>query len=242
MTLRRDDYLESLRRDGEALLAAAAVAGLDAGVPGCPGWRVADLLHHVGEVAHFWGTLVRERLTEPSGYVPPARPDGAAVADWCRDRHAFLLDALRETPDDAQVWTWSRDHRVGFVVRRMAHEVAVHRVDAEQATGRPGAIEPELASDGIDELLDHFVGPQGAGQAAGGSVHVHCTDVAGEWLLRFEAGGPVLTREHAKGDVALRGPASDLLLALWRRRPLDAVEVIGDAGALDRFWALTGMT
>ena len=42
-------------------------------------------------------------------------------------------------------------------------------------------------------------------------------------------------REHAKGDVAARGTASDLLLFLWGRVPATALEVFGDAELLDRF-------
>ena len=50
-------------------------------------------------------------------------------------------------------------------------------------------------------------------------MHLHCTDVAGEWTVRpNDAGGFDVTREHAKGDCAIRGAASDILLALWRRR------------------------
>jgi hypothetical protein len=45
----------------------------------------------------------------------------------------------------------------------------------------------------------------------------------------------VVTREHKKGSVALRGTASDLLLVLWRRLPVDIVEVIGDSSVAERF-------
>jgi hypothetical protein len=53
--------------------------------------------------------------------------------------------------------------------------------------------------------------------------------------------GPRLafTREHAKGACALRGPASDLLLVLWRRLPVGRIEVIGDAAVADAFVAWT---
>jgi predicted lipid carrier protein YhbT len=44
-----------------------------------------------------------------------------------------------------------------------------------------------------------------------------------------------VTREHAKGDAAVRGPASDLLLVVYGRKPTDAVEVLGDASLFDRF-------
>jgi hypothetical protein len=70
----------------------------------------------------------------------------------------------------------------------------------------------------------------------GGSVHIHCTDVAGEWLLTPGDGLEMIaTREHAKGSVALRGSAEDLLLVLWRRSPLDIIEVIGNELVAERF-------
>ena len=73
------------------------------------------------------------------------------------------------------------------------------------------------------------------------TVHVHVTDGAGEgdgeWLLSFGDGATSLARTHAKGDVAVRGPASDVLLALWSRPRSEQVEVIGDAGVLDRLLA-----
>jgi hypothetical protein len=43
-------YLDSLASDFVLLRAAATAAGLDAPVPSCPGWTVADLVRHVGEV------------------------------------------------------------------------------------------------------------------------------------------------------------------------------------------------
>ena len=36
-----------------------------------------------------------------------------------------------------------------------------------------------------------------------------------------------VTREHAKGDCAIRGSASQLLLGMWRRIPMSSLEVIG---------------
>ena len=49
-------------------------------------------------------------------------------------------------------------------------------------------------------------------------MHVHSTDADGEWLVDFD-NGLAVTREHAKGDVAVRGPASDLMLVLYGRVP-----------------------
>jgi len=69
-----------------------------------------------------------------------------------------------------------------------------------------------------------------------GSVHIHCTDVDGEWLIvPTDASDVVVTREHAKGDCAIRGSASQLLLGLWRRVPMSALEIIGNAGVAAQF-------
>jgi uncharacterized protein (TIGR03083 family) len=127
-----------------------------------------------------------------------------------------------------------------FWVRRRAHETTEHRVDAESAAGNVAAIDPAFASDGIDEYLMMFAPRFGAGLGElGGSLHLHCTDVEGEWLIVPGPDGIVVTREHAKGDVAARGRAEDLLLLLWGRRgPSDAtpaVEVFGDEALLTRF-------
>ena len=71
-----------------------------------------------------------------------------------------------------------------------------------------------------------------------GSFHLHCTDTDGEWLAVFTDGALVTTREHAKGDLAVRGPASPLLLWAYNRVPADTdgLESFGDPALLDG-WA-----
>jgi len=99
-------------------------------------------------------------------------------------------------------------------------------------------MDPAEASDGIDEMLDVFVGLTRvlfSAPGAGESAHLHCTDTEGEWLITFPAEGErVVTREHAKGDVAYRGPAESLLLFLWGRDGGD-VDVVGDPAVADRW-------
>ncbi len=53
--------------------------------------------------------------------------------------------------------------------------------------------------------------------------------------MRLGSDGIHLTREHAKGDVAVRGPASDVLLVLMGRKTMDAADVLGDAPLFERF-------
>lgn len=237
----RSSYLDALRRDGQAFAEAALDAGLPEPVESCPGWDVGELVWHLGEVHHFWGTIVAERRQDPAIAEPP-RPPADELIEWYRAGLDRLVGALDAAADDDAVWTWSDRRDVGFVVRRMAQETAVHRWDAERAAGRAAPIEPVLASDGIDEFLHHMLGAREALVVLPGSVHLHCTDVAGEWLVVPGAGSSlVVTREHAKGECALRGAASDLLLALWRRLPVSALDVVGDAAVGAALLAMTNL-
>lgn len=115
-------------------------------------------------------------------------------------------------------------------------------MDLEIALDRRSPLDATLASDGIDEYLGVIV-PMliGSGRAAtpDATLHVHCTDVDGEWMLRPTDGAPVLTREHAKGDAALRGPAESLLLTLWGR-PSEPIEVVGSRAAADAWSSIGG--
>jgi hypothetical protein len=56
-------------------------------------------------------------------------------------------------------------------------------------------------------------------------VHIHCTDTSGEWLVHADGRVEPI---HAKGDAAIRGTASDILLGLYDRIPLGDLDLIGD--------------
>lgn len=231
------DYLRAIADESAALLAAARRAGLDAPVPSCPGWDVAELLGHIGGVQH-WAAETSRRAPEGEFVArdQEAIPDRAERPDWFATATAALVTAL-DRPSDEPAWTWIPPATVGFWQRRQAHEAAMHRVDAELAAGVAAPeIEPGLASDGIDEFLEvvqAFSNPRLSGQ--GETLHFHCTDVDGEWLARMDADGVTITREHAKGDVAAKGTATDLLCWMQGRGPVEVLEVFGDAALLDRW-------
>jgi hypothetical protein len=121
-------------------------------------------------------------------------------------------------------------------------ETAVHRWDAQLAGGTPEPIDPARASDGVDEFLTVILADPRFTRPIGGSVHLHAIDTPGEWLVvDGDDGAVVVTREHAKGAVALRGPADRLLLALWGRIPLDDLEILGDRSVAERLLARTAL-
>jgi uncharacterized protein (TIGR03083 family) len=233
-----NEFMAALDRDSAAFVDACAVAGLTTPVPSCPGWTVAELLWHMTEVHHFWRTIVAERRSSWEGYVEPPRPIDEGLAAMYRRGRVDLLKTLGEADPASPVWTWSSDKTANFVIRRMTQETAVHLWDAGDAAGMVNPMEAALASDGIDEFLTYFIDDAAEGAAAvAGSVHLHCGDVPGEWTVRENDGGFVVVREHSKGDCAIRGSASDILLALWRRVPLSACDVVGDGGVAARFIA-----
>ena len=232
-----DEHLEALRRESAAFAAAARKGADDGRVPSCPEWTVADLVDHLGHVHRFFTNIVRTRSTT---WVKP--PDaGDASVDWFESGAAQLAAALEEAGPDSPAWNWSGENqRAAWQYRRMAQETAVHRWDAELAHGTPNSIEVELAIDGVDEMLDVFVpaglrekGDGAADISVGGSVHLHATDSPhGEWIVRIEKGELLVGHGHEKGDVAVRGTASDLLLYLWGRVDTDRFEVFGDESIL----------
>jgi hypothetical protein len=73
------------------------------------------------------------------------------------------------------------------------------------------------------------------------NLHVQCTDVEGEWLIVPSPDGLIITREHAKGDAALRGPAGALLADLWGRRgALGDIDIAGDTDVAASWLAIGG--
>lgn len=251
MTELRYDPLAQFRENGEALLATAERAGLDTPVPWCPGWAVRDLVYHVGEVWHFWTQVVDHRITPETAeqlkdYTDPAQPPDHELLPWARAEHRRAWQVFGWGDPDQPLWTWVRaPGSVAWVRRRMAQETAVHRWDAEGAAGTGWRIDPLVAADGIDEYLQHMMAGTDKGADVGGTVHLHCTDEglaagSGEWIVHeITDGGARFDRAHTKGDCAVRGPAHDLLLWLWRRPAM--VEVIGDAGVADRFVHVAGL-
>ena len=238
-----DEYVAVIGRDGRALADAAEAAGMDATVAACPGWTVASLVAHVGEVHDFWRRIAAEQLDDPEK-MQRAVPEleGDELLAWYRAGVDQLVSVLAAADPSTPVWSWASQKDIAFVQRRMAQETVVHRWDAEAAAGRVHQIDPALAVDGVDEFLDFFApfARKGA-EPVSGTVHLHATDADGEWFIEPGDDTLAVRREHAKGDVAVRASAADLLLLLWRRPAAGEAQVFGDSDVLARFLARTDL-
>ena len=245
-----EEYRTSIAADAERI-AALTDANPGASVPSCPGWDMARLAGHVGRVHRMTiGVLTNpvDGFPDPSTMdKPPA--DRALSAAFVRTG-ATTLDALLANRDmDSACWNFLNEPPFArFWFRRQCHETSVHRFDAELAfaIGATPTTAPALAVDGIDE---YFVFVRERLLAArdlaslGGSLHLHATDVEGEWMITVDGGVITVDHGHGKGDAAVRGTASDLFLGLWGRLDLvnDArFERFGSAQVIAALGALGG--
>jgi len=239
------DYPSIVQADSDRVVAALA-ANRDGVIPWSDAWTVKDCARHVGGLHHVIAQIVAGRPTASFGvFKTLVQPDvdDPALGPWIAEGTAAMVEQLRSVPADETAWSWwADDQTVGFWARRVALETVVHRWDVERGAGVAIVpTDPALAADTIDEYLDVFVGLQrvlNTAPGAGETAHVHCTDTDGEWFIEFAAPGErVVRREHAKGDVAFRGPAEGLMLYLWGRLPADeaGVDIVGDASLAYRW-------
>jgi uncharacterized protein (TIGR03083 family) len=235
-----------------AELAGIIDGDLDRPVPTCPGWTFRQLATHVGR-GHRWAAeIVAAGAAAPipvrevaDGKLPE---DPAQHARWLTSGADLVIEAVEAAGSDP-VWTFVGMRPASFWARRRAHETAVHLADAQLAIGREVDLAPDDAADAVDEWLDMIAGgTQGSTDQAqararelggdGQSLHFHATDHGlsgtGEWLVTRTPSGITVQPGHRRADVAVRAPATSLLLVLTRRLPPSdpTVEILGEQALL----------
>jgi len=247
-----DDRFYTELHSCTAELARIIDGDLERPVPTCPGWTFRQLATHVGR-GHRWAAqIVATRATAPiplrevaDGKLPD---DPAQHVPWLNAGARQVIDAVAAAGSDP-VWTFNGISPATFWARRRAHEAAVHLADAQLAAGLAVDLAPDAAADGVDEWLALIVaGTEGTTDPAreraqelrgdGQSLHFHATDPGlsgtGEWLVTRMPSGVTVQCGHSKADVAVRGPATSLLLVLTRRLPPSdpAIDVFGQQALL----------
>lgn len=220
-------YLTSIRTDTAALAATLDDTTLDIAVPSCPGWTLRDLAHHLGYVQR-WARLAATTGRQPDDDAiddpPLAGPDeAAALRAWLVGGADDLVAALARIDPAAPTWHPFPVPRVAAVwPRRQAHEVAVHRWDAQHAVGAAPTAMP-LADDFVAEYFEVIV-PRVVDRD-GRTPPVGLLDVTladSTYRVDSAAGWVGFGPRPASGaaDAEITGAAEDVVLALWRRAPL----------------------
>lgn len=241
MTLSRDRYLTQLADESTRLLATDP-ADLGHRIPHIEGWTVGDVVGHTGWVARYVTLQQSATPDQPvSRSAVPNPPAGFEVLAWASEAVAELTEALNHSDPETIRPSFAGPVPAAWWVRRMAHELSIHRWDVDAATGTAAPIAADVSVDGIDEIFEVFVPARmrfDSLNASGETMHLHSTDQgegAGEWTATLLADAVEWDHSHSKADVAVRGTASDLLLVMWSRIPASRLEVFGDASLIDRW-------
>jgi uncharacterized protein (TIGR03083 family) len=239
----KESWLAALRAEGAAFHTAIETASttgqLDSTVPTCPDWTVRELAFHLADVYRYVaGHVPRGEATKPERPAPEPTEGLDPLATFDQ-RYAEVVRVLESVDADLPAYNWApQAKRAAFWHRRMAVETAVHRWDAQVASGPAEPVEAKLATDGINEVVDSMLPAgrrRGPVEGVRGVVALHAVDVGQDWYLRLRGQGialldtdTLLDDDHPHERAQATGTASDLLLALYGRVPYDVLEVAGD--------------
>lgn len=207
--------LETIDIHSDRLKTAVLTAGPAARVRNCPKWTVHDLVTHLARVLSSSVAVITGRAAEPS-----------APADWtdllgCWDGERLALrEALRRPADSPVRSPFPRGGATitsGELTRRLAHEMAIHRLDAESALPEPPPTRyaAAFAADGVDEFLTFLMPRRSRPSNRGGTVRVEAEGRL--WTVVLRESEPPALVDDGRPDVTLSGPADDVYRALWGR-------------------------
>jgi uncharacterized protein (TIGR03083 family) len=259
------DHLGRFVLAAERFADRVAAVDLGAAVPTCPEWTVYDLVVHLGNV-HAWAATIVEtgRRAATQNDTPRTRRT-RVVRDWYAGKAEDLYRVLRAVDPQRPCWNFAFGEGVaGFWRRRQLHETTIHGLDLDSVTGRTTEVAPQVAADGVGEVLTvflHRMHARGRPVTLTAPLCLVCDDTGDAWTLtprpaRAEPGrhvpaqprgsaaqaaptpaeGPplVVDRRHPGVD-QVSAPADVLYRALWKRGPLDALDRRGDADRIDAF-------
>jgi uncharacterized protein (TIGR03083 family) len=198
-------------------------------VPTCGRWTLADLIQHIGQIHRWAAGMVAEcsrtRHSRKKSDLPlPADP--ASWPDWLAEAQRLLVPVLRAADPAARMWAWGPDKHVRFWSRRMVHETAVHRVDAELALGMTPRVDPVVAADGVEEFLENLPRSR-ALRGQGEQLRLVASDRPDRWTIIRQPTGFAWTRGNpedgspgaAVASVTVGASTAELYLLLWGRWP-----------------------
>lgn len=252
-TLEFRDLLTLIDERSTAFRAVIAHApDLEAQVPSCPEWTLLELVKHLADGRRAWAatiaagpTATAETTPEPTEVLdgtPVASADRAALTAWLAASTEDLLEQLRAAGPDRGCWTWwgssQSPQTCGAVARHQLQQVAVHTYDAQLTVGTPKPLPGEVAVDGVEEFLTTCCATTSPWPHEPAIVDYHASE-GRSWRVWLSADGARSARLDAPGatpDASARGTASDLVLMLYGRVPVDSLALEGDPRIFDQLF------
>ncbi len=248
--LESSTYLEEVRRGSQFIYEAASSnlpGSLDVKIHACPGWDMAQLCSHQGNVYRYASAHLAQKAKDPipRDIIPESPDGGEELLAWYKESESQILEALENADPAEEIWSWTAERTAGFWFRRMAHETLIHAWDAGQAQkqesgGTEYEFDSTLGADGADEYLSTLLPVRFSFMkehpVPSGTLHLHRTDSAdenelGEWFCEIQKNEEgveeaEITYRHSKGDAAIQASGKNLMLFLWGRISLDSEEII----------------
>lgn len=231
------EHIAAIAREGQLFATAAERCDFDAPIPTCPEWAMRDLVQHLGGI-HLWaaghvGKTIPESwdadLVELAGGSWPSDED---LVSWYLSCNANLVRVLKSAPADLECFTFlAAPSPLAMWARRQASEIAIHRFDAESASGGDTTdFDPVFAADCLDEILCGFAPLRGGRLKVTReqTLHVRAQDTGDDWQVNIGPEVIATSRSSEPADVTLTGSAADLYLVLWNRAEDSRIAVSGD--------------
>jgi uncharacterized protein (TIGR03083 family) len=227
------NLLDVLEVEGERLATSTIGSDLEAEVPQLPGMRLGEVVRHVGSVYRMVVSWLHDGVRPTRWQRAPS--DDQTLVDYLR---AGLLEVVHELArhdplDGCPTW-WPEHQNYGFWYRRLAHETTIHRYDVQMggAAAMVGGIPPEIAVDGVDEILSlwftHRLSVLGISDVRPGRVAIHTGDQ--RWIAQITPTGTSAWRADTDEtvDAIVSSDPAGMYLWLWGRRPNAHVLEAGD--------------
>lgn len=244
-----DDHLGALVEEGGRFAATASAGSLDVPIAACPGWRMRELVQHVGLV-HLWAAaniahpsdrwISVNDMSDLAPYWPAHTtgwPEDPGLVGWYRSTLDLLVEVIESVPEDHQCLTFlPASAPLVMWARRQACEIAVHRHDAELARGRTTGFDPLFAADMLDELLNGFAPRMRVPDADTDLVmQVVAEDLGLGHLVTMGPRGVRTESVRGAHDLLITATAADVAVFLWNRPAGPSLRIDGDGAALDRW-------
>lgn len=209
-------------------------------VPNCPGWTVYNAAVHICRAAVFWEHMMAFPPTDADARTKalamvtklPTGVEPAELASWAH-RALDQMATTDPTPvyfsmtggaGTAALWAW-----------HAASEIGIHRLDVEAALGHAHQINDAEALDSAIYAAEYFMPALrfDAGEDPG-EVTMELLSETGALV------GRVVIGSESAGQVTMRGPSAQVLMAIWGRPHEHVVVSSGDPAVLEAWQALPG--